>query len=454
MARPSGTLLHTTCIGLSILLSFTVVRAQEEQQGKGQQPPIFHEAINLIVADDTTKSRVDFNFNIPSEFFVFVRSESNPNDFVARGEISVEIFDSQDVSVARDIIHKELHESEEVTAESKKRAPVKGNFSFTLTPGSYHALFEVNDLESKRRFEDRDPSLTLKGFGESAQVFSTVLFLNQLEIENDSVAKAYPVDLGGDAVFGKNFTVLFQSTGDRDTLGIVRYSINKLDTNDERVTVLEDSVRPNPRLGNCSLEALGGDSILVYLLRPKTTGIHVNTYTVQVQADTLQWGRYDIEVRGSGENVSRKSFAIRWLDMARTLRNAKLATDALQYLMSENEFDDFMGLSNKEKRKAFEDFWKKRDPTPLTAYNEAMAEYYSRCDHAMESFSTLSQANGTKTDRGRIYILYGPPTRTDRVLNLNTAPQETWYYDAIQIKFVFVDQSRSGNYKLFSSEKL
>jgi GWxTD domain-containing protein len=454
MAQPPGTVLLTTCIGLSILLSFRGVQAQEEQEGKGQRTPIFHEAINLIIADDTTKSRIDFNFNIPSEFFVFVRSESNPNDFIARGEISIEIIDSHDLSAARDIIHKELHESEAISADSKKRAPVQGNFSFTLTPGSYHTLFEVNDLESKRRFEDRDPSLTLERFGNSTLVFSTLLFLNRLEIENDSVAKAYPVNQGGDAFFGKNFTILFQSTGGRDTLETVRYSIHKLDTKDERVTVLEDSVRPNPRLANRSLEAPGGDSSLVYSLRSKKTGIHVSTYTIQVRADTLQWGRYDIEIRGSRGAASRKSFAIRWLDMPRTLRNATLATEALQYLMPENDFDDFMGLSEKEKRKAFEDFWKKRDPTPLTAYNEQMAEYYKRCDHALESFSTLRQADGIRTDRGKIYVLYGPPTRSERVLNLDSAPQETWYYDSLSRKFVFVDQSRSGNYKLLSSEKL
>jgi GWxTD domain-containing protein len=454
MARPSGKVLLTTCIGLSILLSFRGVRAQEEQESKDERPPIFLEAINLIIADDTKKSRIDFNFNIPSEFFVFVRSESNPSDFIARGEISVEIIDSHELSVARDIIHKELHESETITAEGRKRAPIQGNFSFTLTPGSYHTLFEVNDLESKRRFEDRDPSLRLKRFGDSAQVFSTLLFLNRLEVENDSLGTAYPVNLGGDAVFGKNFGILLQSVGGRDTLETVRYSIHKLDTKDERVTVLEDSVRPNPRLANRNLEALGGDSTLVYSLRSKKTGVHVNTYTIQVRADTIQWGRYDVEVRGSGETVIRKSFAVRWLDMPRTLRNATLATEALQYLMSENDFDDFMGLSNKERRKAFEDFWKKRDPTPLTAYNEEMAEYYRRCDHAMESFSTLSQADGIKTDRGKVYILYGPPTRTDRVLSLNAAPQETWYYHALSMKFLFVDQNRSGNYKLLSSEKL
>jgi GWxTD domain-containing protein len=320
----------------------------------------------------------------------------------------------------------------------EKRVPVQGNFSFTLKPGSYHALFEVNDLESRRGFVDRDPEITLQRFGDSAQVFSSLLFLDRLEIENDSLATAYPVNLGGG----------------RDTSGTVLYSIHRFDDENKRLIALEDSAKPNPRLENRNLEAPGDVSSLMYLLRPSRTSPRVDTYAVVIHADTLPWGRYDIEVRGSGGAVRRKGFAIRWVDMPRTLRNTQLATEGLQYLMSENDFDDFMRLSNDEKRKAFEIFWKKRDPTPQTAYNEEMAEYYNRCDYAMENFGTLRQPDGIKADRGKIYILYGPPTSTDRVLNPSGAPQETWYYDNLQLRFIFIDQSRSGNYKLLSSEKL
>jgi hypothetical protein len=83
-----------------------------------------------------------------------------------------------------------------------------------------------------------------------------------------------------------------------------------------------------------------------------------------------------------------------------------------------------------------------------------MAEYYQRCDYALENFGTLRQANGIKTDRGKIYILYGPPAKTERLLTPGTPPKEIWYYDNLGMKFIFVDESRAGNYKLLSSEKL
>ncbi|MGA9365258.1 MAG: GWxTD domain-containing protein [Bacteroidota bacterium] len=452
MARLPRFLLLSAGIGLSISLSLRDLEAQEEREVEPIQPSIFFEALNFV-ADDTAKSRVDFNFNIPYDFFVFVRSESNLSDFIARGEISVEILDSRDLSVAHDIIHKELHYGESAAPLGKSRAAVQGSFSFTLQPGIYHSIFEVNDLESRRGIVDRDRQITLKRFSDSAQVFSNILFLDQLEIRNDSLVGAYPVNLGGDAIFGKKFTLFFQSTGDRDSAGTVHYSIHKLDPTNKRLIVLEDSVKSDPRLTNRRLEKPEGDSILSYSLQPSRSGPRVNTYLVEIRGDTLQWGRYDVEVKSLGKVVSRKSFAIRWLDMPRTLTNIKLAVEALKYLMSEKEFEEFMKLSDDDMKKQFEIFWKKRDPTPSTAYNEEMAEYYQRCDYALENFRTLSHADGIDTDRGKVYILYGPPTKTDRLLTPNAPPKEVWYYENLQLKFVFIDESRSGNYKLLSSEK-
>jgi GWxTD domain-containing protein len=452
MARLPRFFLASASIGVSILLSVTHLEAQEEHEVEPIRPSVFFEAVNII-ANDTSKSRVDFNFNIPQDFFVFVRSESNPSDFIAHGEISVEILDSGNLSVAHDIIHKELHHGEISAPSGKSRGTVQGSFSFTLKPGIYHIIFEVDDLESKRRIVDHDRQIRLERFSELTQAFSSILFLDRLEIQNDSLATAYPVNLGGDAVFGKNFRLFFQSVDGLGSERTVRYSIHRLDPENKRSIVLEDSVKPDPRFTDYGLGKPEEDSVLSYSLQPRRSRPGVNTYVVEIRGDTLQWGRYDVKVEGSRNVVSRKSFAIRWLHMPRTLTNIKLAAEALKYLMSEKEYDQFMNLSDDDMKRQFEVFWKKRDPTPGTTYNEEMAEYYQRCDYAMENFGTLSHADGIDTDQGKVYVLYGPPTKTDRLLTPNVAPKEVWYYENLRLKFVFIDESRSGNYKLLSSEK-
>ncbi|RPH31043.1 GWxTD domain-containing protein, partial [bacterium] len=56
--------------------------------------------------------------------------------------------------------------------------------------------------------------------------------------------------------------------------------------------------------------------------------------------------------------------------------------------------------------------------------------------------------DGSRTDRGKIYILYGPPTSMDRSLDPAAGFQETWIYEKLGKRFVFKDQSKSGNYVL------
>lgn len=71
-------------------------------------------------------------------------------------------------------------------------------------------------------------------------------------------------------------------------------------------------------------------------------------------------------------------------------------------------------------------FWKSRDPLHLTAYNERFLEHYSRVAEANVLFSSPKsrEMDGWKTDRGRIWIRYGPPERIIRNLNLDAGQRE------------------------------
>ncbi|MEN3039175.1 MAG: GWxTD domain-containing protein [Candidatus Kryptonium sp.] len=98
----------------------------------------------------------------------------------------------------------------------------------------------------------------------------------------------------------------------------------------------------------------------------------------------------------------------------------------------------------------FKEFWVQRDPTPKTVYNELMAEYYRRVDHAYINFATMRERDGARTDRGKVFILYGQPTKIERKYTPGRSTEEIWYYEPIKRKFVFVDQY--GSFKLTSVE--
>jgi GWxTD domain-containing protein len=138
--------------------------------------------------------------------------------------------------------------------------------------------------------------------------------------------------------------------------------------------------------------------------------------------------------------------------MPLSLTDLDIATLPLQYITTEDEYSALREGGRSSRIEKFDEFWSKKDPTPETAYNEMMAEFYKRVDIATAAYRTLKEQNGALTDRGKIFILYGKPTTTDRMLKPGDVPREIWKYSFLKKMFVFEDPSRQGNYKLTESK--
>ena len=93
----------------------------------------------------------------------------------------------------------------------------------------------------------------------------------------------------------------------------------------------------------------------------------------------------------------------------------KWLDEDVRWIITDEEQKAFKLLSNDEERDQFiEAFWQRRDPTPDTVENEFKEEHYRRMAYANEHFA--AGIPGWKTDRGRIYIMYGPAERLSRIL--------------------------------------
>ena len=85
----------------------------------------------------------------------------------------------------------------------------------------------------------------------------------------------------------------------------------------------------------------------------------------------------------------------------------KWLNEDVAWIFSDEERDTFKRLSNDEERDNFiEQFWLRRDPTPDTIENEFKEEHYRRFAYANEHFP--AGIPGWKSDRGKMYIMYGP----------------------------------------------
>lgn len=120
----------------------------------------------------------------------------------------------------------------------------------------------------------------------------------------------------------------------------------------------------------------------------------------------------------------------------------------VRYIITKQERKIFLNLPHSERENFKEEFWKKRDPDPGTDENEFREEYFKRIEEANQLFREGSTP-GWLQDRGRIYILIGPPEYREtypRGRAFYDKPMEIWYYGFFPI--VFIDVSWNGDYKL------
>lgn len=125
-----------------------------------------------------------------------------------------------------------------------------------------------------------------------------------------------------------------------------------------------------------------------------------------------------------------------------------------QYVETDAERDRYSALKGADaKRKFLFDFWRNRDPDPVSTVNEAKTEYFRRVKYASGAYKTHFQ-DGWRTDRGRVYILYGEPDQYERHPSQgNAKPYEIWFYNNIQggVEFVFLDRTGFSDYRLIHS---
>ncbi|HTC32889.1 MAG TPA: GWxTD domain-containing protein [Bryobacteraceae bacterium] len=144
----------------------------------------------------------------------------------------------------------------------------------------------------------------------------------------------------------------------------------------------------------------------------------------------------------------------------------KWLNEDVTYIITDEERKAWKRLSTDDEREQFiEQFWLRRDPTPDTEENEYKEEHYRRIAYANERFA--SGIPGWKTDRGRIYIVYGPPDEIDDHSSggtydrpyeegggtTSTFPFVDWTYRYIEgvgtnVKIEFVDTTMSGEFRM------
>jgi len=192
---------------------------------------------------------------------------------------------------------------------------------------------------------------------------------------------------------------------------------------------------------------------------PAATGSDTAAPATDAQGDPLKRPLTDRQKKANAKALKQElgSSYKKWLN------------EDVRWIITPEELSAFKQLSNDEERDQFiEQFWLRRDPTPDTVENEYKEEHYRRIAYANEHYAAGKA--GWRTDRGRIYIVFGPPDEIDahpsggqynRPIEegggeTSTYPFETWRYRYIEglgdkgqeVMIEFVDPCMCGDYHM------
>jgi len=338
---------------------------------------------------------------------------------------------------------------------------------FTMNPGIYKMIFYVEDLHNPENVSTSETMMDIADF--SKQTLSTSYIqlassIKKIEFDSTNVFWKNGVEIipNPGAIYGKDTPILFYYLESYHIDHAVQGEFYK-----NRVQVVD----ANGAVVN---------AIRVREQQKKVINASVELGTINVSS--LPTGVYNLEFAISDLNdailhTTQKRFYFYNPDAqvteqvmiedieAAVLRSEYAQMDVKQldaefeitrYFTTKDEKDFYKKIDSIEGKKRYiYRIWQARDPNPATEMNEFKMEYKRRIEEANVKFRSYSR-KGWMTDRGRVYILYGPPTDVERNPNNPVSyAHEIWHYDTIEggILFVFVDTQEFGEYAQIHSTK-
>ncbi|MBN1397538.1 MAG: GWxTD domain-containing protein [Bacteroidetes bacterium] len=385
---------------------------------------IFTEAF-AFKSDSAGKGRLDVYVQVPYYKINFVKDDKQ---YVGRIEISVSVQTDEKQEVWQMSRTGEIRLEDFTQTASHRLSSIK-RFTTDLLPGKYDVAVQVKDNESKN-IAAINKSVKIKDFGTDTLALSDLML-------------AHRVDLTGtQRSIVPNLTGTI--TKDLGSLYLFFEVYNKTPVDSVQLSCTFINKKKEPVAQRTRTEFLSGGRVQI-TWKIDTPSLPADLYVIFIKAAAFP-------KTGSPEIVyasSSRTCLVRIKDFPLTVTDVEKAAEQLQYFARESEIDFIREAPTEEEReRRFFEFWAKRDPDPGTPQNELMEEYYSRVAYANSTFSQYNE--GWRTDRGMIFIRFGPPQSIDRQpFNTNSKPYEIWYYYNHNRKFLFIDETGFGDYRLY-----
>lgn len=429
------------CVELIHAQSLTDYR---ELQMRKDPPRVYYDLHSTVV---DSALQLFIPFNIEHRFVNFRQNDAGV--YETSVTVSVDIFassknnnsvESDETPETWDLIESLTWTTEksvtdfEETNTSKKS--IQGFLQTDLEAGRYQSLFRITDRATGKELRGKRSTFTLPPLDKHVEF---------LLVKPDNVKKSTQFTLineGGDISYGDPVQLLIllpEALADKQKnleLEVTRLSVNqkKNDTTDVAVQtrislnkaqrLSSFTVIPAQQKKNSGITLAGKENPASALL------------SLSLNSEAWPTSHYRIALKNA-ENDSvlhKRVVQSYWKNMPVPLLSLKFSVEMLDFIMDKEAFNRIRKADRQKKLELFNEFWNPRDPTPATHKNELQAEYYRRVEVAMEEYTELSRP-GFKTDRGKIYILYGEPDSINRKFPDQNVVIEIWTYPGKTFRF-------------------
>ncbi|HEY6191236.1 MAG TPA: GWxTD domain-containing protein [Bacteroidota bacterium] len=444
-ARQFGRLLFL--VSLMILLGAALSDSQGTIRGRGSFQ------LDVDVArfyGDSTQTYVELYYDILENILAY---KPDSGRFIGAVNIRLEVRkDSAIVTKKEWTVPHTIDDTSRLIAGQK----LVGIEGFGLPSGSYSFSISAYDVADPSRRDSLTAPLPLPEFSRERESFSDVEFCTSIQQSTNKQSMYYKNTLevvpNASRLYGIGLPIIYYYT---ELYNLIQgRSSADLDIHSAAIDAAGREVvshdKPKSRLHNSSVEVgtLNISSLRggTYIFRISLLDSAKNTlaftakkffvYRPGVPADSnAQFAAMDVstsEYVVMGDSALDREFA------------------CAKYVASDLEQQQYKTLTDvPAKRKFLFEFWRRRDIDPMTPTNEYKEEYFHRIDYAVRNL-TVGQREGWKTDRGRVYIVYGPADEVERFPSSGESlPYEIWHYNNLQggVIFVFVDRTGMGEYE-------
>jgi len=432
--------------------------AVDFDQTIGMPPYVFR--TYQFAAAQPGKIRVEVFIGMVNDILQFVKISADSPDsalvalnedrgYRAQYEINITVWDKQKNAIDSRNWKRKLVVQNFAATNDRKKLNLE-HAAFDLPPGEYEVALEITDRDTGKNLRERRP-LKLTAPEEKQLQLSSIVFMKPAP-----AAIAAPRDslLQNFAAITMNLPVRMRTlegttaNGAREMAGAAAYfeiygapgganlqlHYQLLDWRrqvqeewKETLQVTQTPVR----------------HIVDFAGKIKQAGLHTFNLTVKRDAEAKQ---KDVAAEGSFQiQISAEPNYT-----AAVSENKPLLYEPLRYIVKGAEYKRLVETNETERDSLIAAFWRQRDPDPTASGNELQEEFYRRVAFAdMRFIAASSTRAGWESDRGRIYIKYGPPREVHhQFAEQGAAPYEIWLYPDLDLSFIFRDKTGSGDFEL------